>query len=183
MWCLIASVISINQIFFEGRLKEKYQAGLCEGEIQLTTTKKCTIFLTKVFLSGIVSGFFGLGGTAMLTSIYLGMGIPPQVASATTKFVGMYSKIATCLVYYMAGLLNIPYSIWISVWKIAGGVYILKKINDIVKKTGRQSLIVMFLTISLGMAALSFPIISGLEVWNNYKNDPSSLFKTASLCE
>ena len=123
-----------------------------------------------------VSGLFGLGGTAMLTSIYLDMGIPPQVASATTKFIGMYSKIAACLVYYAAGMLDIPYSVWISIWKIAGGMYLLKKVNQIVKKTGRQSLIVMFMTLSLGLAALSFPITSGIEVWDAYQRDSASIY-------
>ena len=66
------------------------------------------------FFGGWVAGALGLGGGVIFNPLLLKLGVPPKVSSATGMYLIMFSKIAACLVYILAGYLDISYGCWLS---------------------------------------------------------------------
>ena len=89
------------------------------------------------FGGGFVAGALGLGGGVIFNPYLIGMGVPPKVSSATGMYLIMYSKIAACTVYLLAGKLDIQYGCWIACWSSAGAVVGLFASNWYMKRSGR----------------------------------------------
>ena len=70
----------------------------------------------------------------------------------------LFSKLAACAVYLMAGVINVYYSLWIGLWCIIGstlGIFLLEKVMSKIK---RQSPIVIALAFILGLEAIIVPV-------------------------
>ena len=86
------------------------------------------------------------------------MGVPPKVSSATGMYLVTFSKISACLIYWLSGELNVPYALWISFWSTVGSVFGLWLTELYMQRSGRQSIIVFFLTFVLGISVIGIPI-------------------------
>lgn len=127
------------------------------------------------FGGGFVAGALGLGGGVIFNPYLIGMGVPPKVSSATGMYLIMYSKIAACTVYLLAGKLDMEYGLWIAAWSSIGAVAGLYGSNWYMKKFNRQSIIVFSLTFILFLAVVGQPtynfmltaqeVKKGLDIW------------------
>jgi uncharacterized membrane protein YfcA len=59
------------------------------------------------FFGGLVCGALGLGGGTVFNPVLISMGVPPKVSSATGKYMIMFSKASSSIVYIVYGQLNI----------------------------------------------------------------------------
>jgi len=109
------------------------------------------------FGGGFVAGALGLGGGVIFNPYLIGMGVPPKVSSATGMYLIMYSKIAACTVYILAGKLDLEYGLWIAAWSSVGAMVGLYGSNWYMEKSGRQSIIVMSLAFILFLAVVGQP--------------------------
>lgn len=104
------------------RIKTKYgNINLVDSDIRFEG-KSLTAVLCLGFAGGWVAGALGLGGGAIFNPALLALGVPPKVSSATGLYLVCFSKIASCFIYYLAGELNIPYSLWIGLWSTVGSL-------------------------------------------------------------
>ncbi|KDP37238.1 hypothetical protein JCGZ_06294 [Jatropha curcas] len=76
------------------------------------------------FLAGAVGGLLGIGGGFILGPLFLEMGIPPQVSSATSTFAMTFSASMSVIEYYLLKRFPVPY----------GGV----GLADMIKKIQRK---------------------------------------------
>ncbi|KAL2516172.1 Sulfite exporter TauE/SafE family protein [Forsythia ovata] len=60
-------------------------------------------------LAGIVGGLLGLGGGFILGPLFLELGIPPQVSSATATFAMVFSSSMSVVQYYLLKRFPVPY--------------------------------------------------------------------------
>ncbi|KAE8697294.1 DECREASED DNA METHYLATION 1 family protein [Hibiscus syriacus] len=60
-------------------------------------------------IAGLVGGLLGLGGGFILGPLFLELGVPPQVASATSTFSMAFSSSMSVLQYYLLNRFPIPY--------------------------------------------------------------------------
>ncbi|KAG0467203.1 hypothetical protein HPP92_018783 [Vanilla planifolia] len=74
--------------------------------------KGLQLFLYCCFgvLAGIVGGLLGLGGGFILGPLFLEMGVPPQVASATSTFAMTFSSSMSVIQYYLLDRFPVPYA-------------------------------------------------------------------------
>ena len=49
------------------------------------------------FVTGIAAGIFGLGGGLIFNPIFISIGLPPSVSSATGLYLVMYSSLAVTI--------------------------------------------------------------------------------------
>ena len=146
--------LAIKNVASEQTIKEKY------GKVNLVPSD--LVFKGSVlrgvqllgFGGGFVAGALGLGGGVIFNPYLISMGVPPKVSSATGMYLIMYSKIAACTVYLLAGYLNIEYGLWIAAWSSAGAILGLYGSNWYMKKFNRQSIIVMSLAFILFLAVV-----------------------------
>ncbi|XP_002516570.2 sulfite exporter TauE/SafE family protein 3 [Ricinus communis] len=106
-------------------------------------------------MAGIVGGLLGLGGGFIMGPLFLELGIPPQVTSATATFGMAFSSSMSVAEYYLLSRFPVPYALYfIAVATIAAfaGQHIITKLIAI---TGRASLIIFVLAFTIFVSALT----------------------------
>jgi uncharacterized membrane protein YfcA len=133
------------------------------------------------FGGGWVAGALGLGGGVIFNPLLLSMGVPPKVSSATGVYLITFSKLATCLIYFLNGELQIDYALWVSLWDSVGAVIGLSLLNFYVDKIGRQSIIVAMLTFVMFISVVAVPYF-GITDLVNKVHQGESIVTFKSLC-
>ncbi|XP_058113870.1 sulfite exporter TauE/SafE family protein 3-like [Magnolia sinica] len=106
-------------------------------------------------LAGIVGGLLGLGGGFIMGPLFLELGIPPQVSSATATFAMTFSSSMSVVEYYLLKRFPIPYALYfMAVATVAAfvGQHVVRKIIILV---GRASLIIFILAFTIFVSAIS----------------------------
>jgi len=104
------------------------------------------------FGGGFVAGALGLGGGVIFNPYLIGMGVPPKVSSSTGMYLVLFSTLAASVVYITADMLDFGYGFWVAAWSVIGSIIGLYGANWYMKKFGRQSIIVISLSIILFLA-------------------------------
>ncbi|MQL91732.1 hypothetical protein Taro_024345 [Colocasia esculenta] len=106
-------------------------------------------------LAGVVGGLLGLGGGFILGPLFLELGIPPQVSSATATFAMTFSSSMSVVEYYLLRRFPIPYALYFTaVATVAAfiGQHVVRKLIIIL---GRASLIIFILAFTIFVSAIS----------------------------
>ncbi|XP_064972922.1 sulfite exporter TauE/SafE family protein 3-like isoform X1 [Musa acuminata AAA Group] len=106
-------------------------------------------------LAGVVGGLLGLGGGFILGPVFLELGVPPQVSSATATFAMTFSSSMSVVEYYLLKRFPIPYALYfVSVALVAAfvGQHLVKRLIEIL---GRASLIIFILASTIFISAIS----------------------------
>ncbi|KOM44522.1 hypothetical protein LR48_Vigan05g212700 [Vigna angularis] len=105
--------------------------------------------------AGMVGGLLGLGGGFILGPLFLELGIPPQVSSATATFAMTFSASMSVVEYYLLNRFPIPYTLYfVAVSTLAAfvGQVLVKRLVTLL---GRASLIIFILSGTIFVSALS----------------------------
>ncbi|XP_052195103.1 sulfite exporter TauE/SafE family protein 3-like [Diospyros lotus] len=124
---------------------------------EITNWKAHMIFLYCCcgIVAGMVGGLLGLGGGFILGPLFLELGIPPQVASATSTFAMVFSSSMSVVQYYMLNRFPVPYaSFFVLVATIAAftGQHVVRKVIALL---GRASIIIFILALTIFVSAIS----------------------------
>ncbi|KAF8405213.1 hypothetical protein HHK36_010113 [Tetracentron sinense] len=106
-------------------------------------------------IAGIVGGLLGLGGGFILGPLFLELGIPPQVASATSTFAMVFSSSMSVVQYYHLKRFPVPYAAYfvlVSTVAAFTGQHVVRKL---IKLLGRASLIIFILALTIFVSAIS----------------------------
>ncbi|KPV61590.1 MAG: hypothetical protein AOA65_2407 [Candidatus Bathyarchaeota archaeon BA1] len=77
--------------------------------------------LALSFLGGFTSGFFGVGGGAVMVPVMnLGMGVPIHIAVATSMFMMMFTSLSGVATHLMLGNVLPDYALYLSIGVIGG---------------------------------------------------------------
>ena len=75
-----------------------------------------------------------------------------------------FSKIATCVIYLIYGLLQMDYALWIAAWSTVGAIMGLKGANYYMQRFGRQSIIVFCLTFIMIISSIGVPFFGIIDL-------------------
>ncbi|KAJ4718121.1 Transmembrane protein TauE-like [Melia azedarach] len=106
-------------------------------------------------MAGVLGGLLGLGGGFVLGPLFLELGIPPQVSSATATFAMTFSASISVVEYYLLKRFPVPYALYFfAVATIAAfvGQHVVRKLISIL---GRASIIIFTLSLTIFVSALS----------------------------
>ncbi|KOM30824.1 hypothetical protein LR48_Vigan01g037900 [Vigna angularis] len=112
------------------------------------------LFCSCGILAGTIAGLLGLGGGFILAPLFLGIGIPPQVASATSILVMAFSASMAVVEYYLLKRFPVHYALYLVGVATAAslvGQYLVRKVVAIL---GRASVIIFILTFTLCVSAV-----------------------------
>ncbi|KAI9191416.1 hypothetical protein LWI28_008277 [Acer negundo] len=112
-------------------------------------------YCTFGVLAGIVGGLLGLGGGFIMGPLFLELGVPPQVSSATATFAMTFSSSMSVVEYYLLKRFPVPYSLYfVAVATVAAfvGQHIVRKLIILL---GRASLIIFILAFMIFVSAIS----------------------------
>jgi len=86
------------------------------------------------------------------------MGFPPAACAATGMYMIMFSAFSNCLTFWLFGLLDLRFSLWLGLWSAIGIYIFLSVVGAIIKKYRRPSIIVFCLGGVIAASAISVPI-------------------------
>ncbi|XP_057505175.1 sulfite exporter TauE/SafE family protein 3-like isoform X1 [Actinidia eriantha] len=106
-------------------------------------------------LAGIVGGLLGLGGGFILGPLFLELGVPPQVSSATATFAMTFSSSMSVIEYYLLKRFPVHYALYfVAVATVAAlaGQHVVRRLIILL---GRASLIIFILALTIFISAIS----------------------------
>ncbi|THU62128.1 hypothetical protein C4D60_Mb01t01880 [Musa balbisiana] len=112
-------------------------------------------------IAGVVGGLLGLGGGFILGPLFIELGVPPQVASATSNFVMAFSSSISVVQYYLLDRFPVPYSAYllcVATLAAVAGQHMVRKMIILI---GRASLIIFILALTILVSAIG---IGGLGI-------------------
>ena len=108
IFCVVMAIIvhiSTSLIAYEQDLKRRHGGiNLAESDL-IFSGNTLYIVLMLGFFGGWIAGALGLGGGVIFNPILIAMNVPPQVSSSTGMYLITFSKIATCIIYFLYGQL------------------------------------------------------------------------------
>ncbi|KAJ8756088.1 hypothetical protein K2173_024635 [Erythroxylum novogranatense] len=112
------------------------------------------LFSALGLLAGIIGGMLGIGGGFILGPLFLEMGIPPQVSSATATFAMTFSASMSAIEYYLLKRFPVPYALYFFAVAIVAafvGQHVVKKLISLL---GRASIIIFVLAFTIFASTL-----------------------------
>ncbi|XP_076945827.1 sulfite exporter TauE/SafE family protein 3-like [Bidens hawaiensis] len=126
--------------------------GVSDGSL---TIGQLVLYCSCGVLAGLVGGLLGLGGGFIMGPLFLELGVPPQVSSATATFAMTFSSSMSVVEYYLLKRFPVPYAAYfLLVATIAAftGQHVVRKLIVI---SGRASLIIFILAFTIFVSAIS----------------------------
>ncbi|CAA2992347.1 sulfite exporter family 3-like [Olea europaea subsp. europaea] len=117
-------------------------------------------------LAGIVGGLLGIGGGAIMGPLFLELGVPPQVASATSTFSMMFSSSMSVVEYYLIKRFPVPYALCLAIVATIAAYIGQRVVMKTIIKMGRASIIVFILAFIIFVSAIA---LGGVGISNMVK--------------
>ncbi|KAM1965521.1 hypothetical protein ACFX15_045845 [Malus domestica] len=105
--------------------------------------------------AGIVGGLLGLGGGFILGPLFLELGLPPQVSSATATFAMTFSASMSVVEYYLLKRFPVPYALYFALVASLSALVGQHVVRKVISVLGRASIIVFILASTIFMSAIS----------------------------
>ncbi|KAF3328716.1 DNA-directed RNA polymerase isoform 2 [Carex littledalei] len=132
-------------------------------------------------LAGIVGGLLGLGGGFILGPLFLELGVPPQVSSATATFIMTFSASMTAIEYYLLKRFPVPYAMYFSIVTALSALIGQQVVGKLIKILGRTSLIIFILAFTIFGSAI---FLGGTGIFNMIeKIEHHEYMGFANLCK
>ncbi|XP_048443214.1 sulfite exporter TauE/SafE family protein 3 isoform X2 [Pyrus x bretschneideri] len=106
-------------------------------------------------IAGLIGGLLGLGGGFIMGPLFLEMGVPPQVASATSTFIMLFSSSMSVVEYDLLKRFPIPYALYFTAVAIGSAIIGQHVVGKMIKAIGRASLIIFILAFTIFVSALT----------------------------
>ncbi|KAI3981016.1 hypothetical protein MKX01_012171 [Papaver californicum] len=169
-WILSAVQIPVSVLvtFYEAvGLYKGEKVIACLGEKGANWKVHNLVFFALVgVFAGMVGGLLGMGGGFIMGPLFLQLGIPPQVSTATATFAMTFSSSMSVVEYYLLKRFPVPYALYfLGVATLAAlvGQHVVKKIISIL---GRASLIIIILVFTIFISAI---LLGGVGIANMTK--------------
>ncbi|GMH10813.1 hypothetical protein Nepgr_012654 [Nepenthes gracilis] len=106
-------------------------------------------------VAGMVGGLLGLGGGFILGPMFLELGVPPQVSSATATFAMTFSSSMSVVEYYLLKRFPVPYALYFVIVATIAAVVGQHVIRKLIIVLGRTSIIIFILAFTIFVSAIS----------------------------
>ena len=155
----VVGLTSLNsaQIRRVHRIKRLQAYDFDENDLHFDGQKNIIWPVALCFLSGVLSGALGIASGTILSPLYLSLGLLPSVMAATCSYISMVGSLSVSLQYMYRGQLNYKYLLLLSLFIWVSTLAGITQVNKLLKKTGRQSIIVAITAVVLLISFLVLP--------------------------
>ncbi|CAN8287846.1 unnamed protein product [Cochlearia groenlandica] len=119
------------------------------------TAGQLVLYCTLGVLAGVVGGLLGLGGGFIMGPLFLELGIPPQVSSATATFAMTFSSSMSVVEYYLLKRFPVPYALYLLIVATIAAWVGQHVVRRLIAVLGRASLIIFILASMIFISAIS----------------------------
>lgn len=110
-------------------------------------------------VAGMVAGCLGIGGGMILGPLFLSLNLHPQVVTATTGFMLLWTASAGTIQYLTVGKLPWRFALFFGMFGVLGGQIGQRVVKRIVGRTGRPSIVIFLLGSIIALAVLLMTVI------------------------
>ncbi|KAL6655849.1 hypothetical protein ACP70R_006675 [Stipagrostis hirtigluma subsp. patula] len=154
---LLQVPVSIGVTMYEGLGLMSGKRVLSSKGSEQTALKLHQVFIYGLFgiAAGLVGGLLGLGGGFIMGPLFLELGIPPQVSSATATFAMMFSSSMSVVEYYLLNRFPVPYAVYFIIVAFIAAIIGQHVVRKLINWLGRASLIIFILSFMIFVSAIS----------------------------
>ncbi|KAK7318890.1 hypothetical protein RJT34_03597 [Clitoria ternatea] len=154
---LLQVPITVGTTSYEAMLLYKGRRVIASKGDQQTNWRvlQLILYCTCGILGGIIGGLLGLGGGFILGPLFIGLGIPPQVSSATSTFAMTFSASMSVVEYYLLKRFPIPYALYLVAVATAAALVGQHLVRKVIAVLGRTSLIIFILALTVFVSGIS----------------------------
>ncbi|KAF8766104.1 hypothetical protein HU200_007599 [Digitaria exilis] len=152
-----------------------------DGKVDLVQGTMDTLpsltFPLAAFVTGVLSGLFGIGGGLLLNPVLLQIGINPQTAAATSSFMVLFCASMSMVQFILLGMKGIGQaSVYAGICFVASVVGVVG-IERAIRKSGRVSLIVFLVTAIMALSTVIVTFFGVQDIWMQYTGGAYMGFK------
>ncbi|CAI6005600.1 unnamed protein product [Closterium sp. NIES-65] len=128
------------------------------------------VYPLSALLAGCMGGLLGVGGGMVMGPVLLELGMLPQVSSATSSFIVLFSSSLSVLEFYLLGRIPIPPALLFSLIAALAALLGLSTIRALVVRSGRTSLIVLFLSLVIAASAVLLGALGVMRIRSDWES-------------
>ena len=153
LWILAVSHKVREYLVVTTRQRKRLGYRYADGDIQWD--ERATVVYPSICIgAGLCAGMFGIGGGIVQVPLMLQLGVNPKVASATSSTMIMYTSFTAMTSFYVFGLLIEDYAAVCFVLGMAVTFVGQVGLTMLIKKLGRDSLIIFSVAAVVGLSAV-----------------------------
>ncbi len=137
----------------QARRKDRAGYHYLEGDV-IWNNKNAFMYPALSFFSGVAAGTFGIGGGMIKGPMMVEMGMHPKTISATAAYMILFTASATVAQFSILGVLPLDYGLYLVTLVFFSSIVGQFLINTVVKKTGRNSIIIFCIASLISVATL-----------------------------
>lgn len=158
-WVLIISIIARNHLVYMWEKKKQCNFQYVEGDVEWNP-RNTIVYPLICSIAGLCAGMFGIGGGIVKGPLMLEMGVLPEVTSATSATMILFTSAAATVSYILFESLNVQYGIMVFILGFLNTLVGQKVLNKIVKYYGRSSIIVLLIATIVGLSSIAMSLES-----------------------
>lgn len=116
-------------------------------------------------VAGIAAGLLGIGGGMVKGPILLDMGLLPQVSSATSSSMILFTSSATTIQFIILGTLSLDHALWHGVVGFVAGLIGQLGMSYLIKKYRKSALVIFFIAFIVGVSGLVMGVLGAIRTW------------------
>lgn len=152
--CVLMTIGGV--IVVKKEYSEKVECGyeFAKGDLQ-ATPKNLVVLVIASFFGAMACAFCGIGPAQIFCPFLVMIGTEAQVATATSMYIAMYCTLSATIQLIIFYKINLEYALYINLLTLAGSIPGIFFQQYAVRKTGRVSTQVFFLSAVILVAILS----------------------------
>ena len=168
----------INKRFLRSIEDEKKRHSVPVNHVDNLDIRQMMRLSAISLIAGILAGLLGIGGGILLSPTMLGMGVRPQVVTATSGFFIMQTSMISLFQSALYGDVPLLNQLFFVGTSFVGSYSISLILSWIISRTRRDSILLYTLFVVTVVCLVTVP---ALEVWRNY-GKYQEMFAFSPIC-
>jgi len=161
---LFLCILLFTLVVRAGILKRQESGGPILSDITWNE-RNTTIYPLLSTLAGLAAGMFGIGGGMVTAPLMLALGVHPQVSSATSACMILFTSSTSALCFLIFGYLKSDYAIFCLVLGFVSTLIGQTAMSALLGKTGRSSYIAFCIGGVIAISAVAMGVQSALAIF------------------
>jgi len=164
-------VIFISTLFYrEFRRKEEVGYTFLKEDVKWRK-KTIVLFWVISLIAGIAAGFLGIGAGIVIGPLLLEMGVLPQVATATSSYMILFTSSATTAQFLILGRLDWQQGLWFMAIGLFAAMLGQFGVAKIVQRFKKQAFINFLLATIIVISIILVGVLDGINIASDVKNN------------
>ena len=161
---LFLCILIFTLVVRAGILKRQESGGPIISDINWNE-RNTTIYPLLSTLAGLAAGMFGIGGGMVTAPLMLALGVHPQVSSATSACMILFTSSTSALCFLIFGYLKSDYAVFCLVIGFVSTIIGQTVMSALLGKTGRSSYIAFCIGGVIAISAVAMGVQSALAIF------------------